>query len=1421
MKDLKYSDLRKKAEKVLREKGIQNESFYQQSLEKLIEELNIYQIELEHQNDELRQTQQNLESVNQKYTDLYHNAPVGYFTIDKNYTIINVNDTGARLLNNAKKAIINTLFTHFIHPDFQDQYYHHHRQILTKNKSGTCELKIISQSNQEYYVQLESIPTKIKNNDEIAIRTAVFDISDRKKVEKENQNQLSILKNISDSVIVTDMEGYITFWNRGAEEIFGYTPKEMLGKTPALLYPDMDPSKLDYDLEKIIAGEDYVGEWKGRNKNNQIIWLNIRTSVLLDVEKKPIGLIGVAKDVTERKKQEIYQLRLASIVEFSDDAIESMDLEGNILSWNKGAEKVYGYRADEIIGKNALKLYPKELENELKLNIDKVKQGHLIDNAKSRRKRKDGEIIDVAITFSPVKNNAGEILGVSVITRDISEQIRNQRALEESELKYQTIYEDSGDGILLMNKHGIIDCNSQVCQLLGYEKEEILMQSPVDFSPEKQDGGKTSKVLGEEYIQKAFKSGYHAFNWQHHKKDGNILNTRVSLKQIELNGEKVLLALMHDLTDIFEYQKKIQERNEEIIAQNEEYQALNEELHEANNRLNIINKHIELSENKFRTAFKTSPDALTISRLSDGLWVELNESFTDITGFTEDDVKGKTSKDIDIWANNKDRDFLIKELAQKGAVSNYEFQFRMKDGSLKTGLISADIIAINNEDCILSITRDISERRRLQAILEQSEEKYRFLVESVHAISWEFDIIKDQWTYVSPQSKKLLGYQPEEWANLDFWTNNIHPDEREWALNYCFECAAKGESHLFEYRFKNKEGNYVWLRDIVSVEMKDDKPYKLRGLMFDITDQKKNEEELKILNNKLKKQNVLYQKLNKDLKIAKEKAEESEKNLRFLFDNMIQGVVYHNPSGEIIWANDAAARILGLSLDQLYGKTSLNPRWKSIHEDGTEYRGETHPDQITIKTKKTVRNSIMGVFIPEKNDYSWININSIPRFNDNNELMQIVVTFEDITEIKKAKEKAEESQNYSKIIAELSKKIIQPELSVEEIGDLIYQQALTLTLSNYGYVGTIDLETEELVSHTMKEMMPGLCNVKEKRITFPKGKDGYNGLYGHALNTFEPFFTNNPADHKASKGLPDGHVAITNFLTVPVVVNNILLGQIALANKPTPYNIADLEKIKDLANIYGIAVYRKNMEGDLIKSKEHAEESDRLKSAFLANMSHEIRTPMNSILGFSELFRQTKVSNQRKENYLKIIHTSGKHLVKIIDDIIDFSKIESGQLVINRANVNIKELFTMLYDEYIQVAQNKNPNIELKMEIPDEDYIIYTDEIRVKQIMGNFLTNSIKFTEKGQIVFGYQKAGKNQLKFFVKDTGIGIPQDKLETIFERFQQADDSTTRKYGGTGLGLTISKNLAELLDGEIGVKSKENTGAEFYFTLPDFSV
>ncbi len=231
---------------------------------------------------------------------------------------------------------------------------------------------------------------------------------------------------------------------------------------------------------------------------------------------------------------------------------------------------------------------------------------------------------------------------------------------------------------------------------------------------------------------------------------------------------------------------------------------------------------------------------------------------------------------------------------------------------------------------------------------------------------------------------------------------------------FCDQCVIRntvldtletGDTHLQEeapYYFRENEGKIqemTFLASTTPITVKD-KRMALVTLQ-DITQRKQAEQAVQKNGEKIAAQNETLNEKIKELIDAKTKAEESKKNLRFLFDNMTQGVVYHKPTGEVIQANEAAAKILGLSLGQLYGKTPLDPRWKSIHEDGTPYPGETHPAMVTIKTKKPVKNSIMGVFIPEKNAYSWININSVPQFNDENELIQVVVTFEDVTEIKK------------------------------------------------------------------------------------------------------------------------------------------------------------------------------------------------------------------------------------------------------------------------------------------------------------------------------------------------------------------------------------------------------------------------------------
>lgn len=245
---------------------------------------------------------------------------------------------------------------------------------------------------------------------------------------------------------------------------------------------------------------------------------------------------------------------------------------------------------------------------------------------------------------------------------------------------------------------------------------------------------------------------------------------------------------------------------------------------------------------------------------------------------------------------------------------------------------------------------------------------------------------------------------------------------------------------------------------------------------------------------------------------------------------------------------------------------------------------------------------------------------------------------------------------------------------------------------------------------------------------------------------------------------------------------------------------------------------RKKVYNELLHEQKRAQEADRLKTAFLANMSHEIRTPMNAILGFSSLLNDDTECDENKRKYIDLVQKNGESLLKLINDIIDISKIESDQLNIIKEEFELSELLKEIelnYQEVLDKQERTHVQFVLENNLPDS-FILKTDKLRLKQVLDNLIGNAIKFTSEGQVKLAIYKRG-NWVHFHVEDSGIGIPQEELKDIFKRFIQARVHAKKNYGGTGLGLAISQRIIHLMGGDIGVKSEPGQGSDFYFYIP----
>jgi len=524
-----------------------------------------------------------------------------------------------------------------------------------------------------------------------------------------------------------------------------------------------------------------------------------------------------------------------------------------------------------------------------------------------------------------------------------------------------------------------------------------------------------------------------------------------------------------------------------------------------------------------------------------------------------------------------------------------------------------------------------------------------------------------------------------------------------------------------------------------------------------------------------------------------------------LHDHMTELISITDNKGKFVYVSPSHSNVLGYSPEELAGKSIFD----FLHPNDTS--------KIYSLFKEKIKEQSSGKteyrYLTKNGAYIWIETSGKTIVDNNEKTQGAIFTSREVTEQKLAHEKLT-------FLSESGTKFLQIPTE-EEIYQYIGRKIKKKFRKDIVVVNSYDYEKQTLTPEFIRGYGKQRSDIKQmagKPVTqmhynvSSTDNNLRNGkLHSLSIQTYNYNFKDLSSD--TLKTIADRY-DYRYLHYIGLSMEGIIYGSIVILSQNQ-----EAKTLKSTLELFArqasFAIYRKKVEKQFLEAKKKAEETDRLKSAFLANMSHEIRTPMNGIIGFSQLLKANPQPPEKEKLFLSQIIENSRQLLTLLNDIIDISKIEAGQLKIERREINLNLLIDETASLFDKEKSNKIKLISSKGLDTPESYII-ADPDRLKQVINNLLSNALKFTKEGTVRFGYELRN-SKLSFFVKDTGIGISEEQQKIIFDRFKQAEDGTTRKFSGTGLGLAISRELIEMMGGKIEVKSELQKGAEFTFTLP----
>jgi PAS domain S-box-containing protein len=1222
------------------------------------------------------------------------------------------------------------------------------------------------------------------------------------------------------AMYVCDKNGFVTQFNNAATNLFGRElepGKDRWTGAWKILHPDGQLLSPEQCQMAIALKEGVIPEEKElvfQRPDGSIRTVIEHPQIFLTAKGESTGGINVVMDITERKLAEKDTANLAAIIQSTDDAIISKTLDGTILSWNKAAERLFGYTEQESIGTPVTKLFPPDRIEEEALIIELIKKGEHVEHFDTVRVKKNGEPVDISLTISPLKDSTGKIIGASKIARDITAQKILHDALQESEQKFRELVMHAPVGITILkgNEFVIETANETYLQIVDKTQEEAIGKKLFDVLPEV-----TEAV--EPLLTSIMKTGIPYY--------GNEF--KVNLRR-------------HGGTDTTYFNFVYQPVKEQDGSISSIIVVANEVTRQ------VEAKHaLAESEKEFRRMVMQSPIAMTIFRGKDFIIEMANvEMFANIWHREEKDIIGRKALEVFPELNDQKYPALLHHVMTTGQPhrENESIAFVQWQDGMKKFYLDFEYAPLFETDGMISgimiTVNDVTEKVEARQKVEDAEARLRLAAEGTGLATWDLNLESNTIIY-TPRLAEIFGFDRPAILSFEELRNRIHPADLKNIVIPAFRVAMETSVYYYEARVIWPDNSIHWIRTHGTVIFdQHKKPLRMLGTVRDATEQKtasrileESEQRLNIaleatelgtweLNlftreptysprylqilgfeeNDQPEHIALLERIHPDDRLKRDKAmSEALKTGRLDIEMRImqfqkemrwiraRGKLFYNKEG-------VAERMMGTLQDITEQKLAFNSlreseeRFKTVADSAPvmiwmsgsdkfldffnatwlEFTGHTidqergegwqqgvHPDDIV--NCLDVYNKAFEEKIPfyteyrlRRHDgvYRWISDNAVPRYSDGI-FIGFISACMDIDDEKRFNQRLQQSELLFKTIS-----------NVSPVGLWMTNEKGENTFVNETWVNWTGID---LGDHHQYGWLESLL-AADREVTIH--------LYTKRAATRDKF----AAEFRFKR--PDGSVRWA-------------------FSEGYPY-------YDPSGNFAGYA-------GSVTDITERKQD-EILKNEFLAVASHELKTPITSIKAYVQLLASTyqKTDDAFLKNALAKVENQVNKMSKLVVDFLNLSKIEADKVVLQKERFLLNELL----DEAISDIQLVSPGYFISIEKPATPVWIEADREKIMQVLANLLNNAVKYSpDDKEIKLTLVQEGREAV-VTIEDKGIGIRPGEQSRIFQRFYRSNPNNI-KVSGFGIGLYISAEIIRRHEGQIAVRENQGKGSCFYFRLP----